>query len=109
MSDILFFTDKKYDWMSNFYILDEKNEIELPISGLMCKSSEHAYQALKYEYLDAPPQNALLVEEIAKASTPYKAKVLGHGSANYYKWKWSIYGKHNYFRGFYRFRNSKRF
>lgn len=84
MTDIYFL----HTYLSNFYLLDEDDEIALPISGYMCKSSEHAYQALKYEYEDAPPQNELLVEEIVKASTPYKAKVLGHGTNQYTKWKW---------------------
>jgi len=41
-------------------------------------TSEHLYQARKFIYPDAPRDNLIYVELIRTASTPFKAKILGH-------------------------------
>lgn len=63
-----------YGELSNFYLLEKP----IIYHNLKFRTSEHLYQALKYLYKNAPPENMVYVQEIANSSTPYKAKILSN-------------------------------
>jgi ribA/ribD-fused uncharacterized protein len=82
-----FAANEKFGVLSNFFVLPKP--VFTP-SGVACATSEHLYHALKYEYDDAPEANAKMVAAIARASTPYKAKVIanaGLGRPCTYAWQ----------------------
>lgn len=75
--------DKKWGELSNFWVLGPP----IVYLGKSYPTSEHLYQALKFLYDDAPEDNESLAEHIRKASTPYKAKILG-GMRTDIKYPW---------------------
>ena len=72
-SVIKFFRESdEYGEFSNFWRLTEP----LPFSGVMCATTEHAYQMQKFVYDGCPIANAAYAHLIATANTPYTAKIL---------------------------------
>lgn len=86
MSEPLYFhdADGPLGELSNFYPL------KTPIFyyGKDYPTSEHLYHAMKYLYKGAPEANVAYADEIRKASTPYKAKILANKRKAYrYRWQ----------------------
>jgi len=72
-SVIKFFRESEaYGEFSNFWRLTEP----LPFNGVMCATTEHAYQMQKFVYDGCPIANAAYAHLIATANTPYSAKIL---------------------------------
>lgn len=61
-----------YGVLSNFYMCN------IEYKGKIFPTSEHLYQCRKFLYKTASKRSLEYAEIIRKASTPYKAKILGH-------------------------------
>jgi ribA/ribD-fused uncharacterized protein len=74
----------KWGELSNFFHLS----FPIQYQSFTFTTSEHLYQSLKYLYKGAPIENHFYVEEIASASTPFKAKILANRlHLNRYGWQ----------------------
>jgi predicted NAD-dependent protein-ADP-ribosyltransferase YbiA (DUF1768 family) len=78
-----------YDQKKAFGELSNYWELAVPIkhNGKTYATSEHLYQALKYDYDGAPAANAAHAEMIRTASTPAIAKALSNPDVPGH-WKW---------------------
>lgn len=96
MEPIKFFsTESEFYELSNFYELQEK--MITPIFRLPCKTSEHYYHALKYEFKDAPSENEKMVRLIVNCKTPYMAKIVANAyrsnTPQRYEWQRNLVSK----------------
>lgn len=79
---LLFYTNMGVFELSNYYLAP------LTFENREYKSSEHAFQAAKFLYPDAPPQNVAYAEQIRNAKTPNIARVLAlQKVGGGYKWR----------------------
>lgn len=85
MTTISFFREnEKYGEFSNFFALKDKIEW----NNKLWSTSEHIYQAMKYDFEDAPEANVEYIEQIRKCNTPYKSKILANQTIlSKYSWQ----------------------
>lgn len=78
---------------SNF---SESPNTKLIYNGKPFPTSEHIYQANKYDYEGAPAVNAEMIEAIRQQNTPNKAFMLarGFGSGSRYEWGQKLVALH---------------
>lgn len=84
LSEIRFYDQTKtYGELSNYWVPSRP----LVHNGKTYPTSEHLYQALKYDYPGAPAANARHAEAIRRAKTPGIAKALANPDAKP-RWRW---------------------
>lgn len=73
-----------YGCLANFY----RTATPIMWEGKAYATAEHLYHARKFIFPGAPPRFLQYAEEIRKASTPWKAKILGqHSHLTRYPWQ----------------------
>jgi predicted NAD-dependent protein-ADP-ribosyltransferase YbiA (DUF1768 family) len=94
---IKFFSPKESHYeLSNFYPLEKPISINLYDFCYTCNTSEHLYQALKYNYSGAPDINLEMVKLITSMNTPYKSKIADNSNSHQnirYAWQKDIVDK----------------
>lgn len=80
-------TDGNFGFLTNFYPFPFK------MGGKKYLTTEHYYQAMKFDYLKASAQSLKYAEIIRFSSTPAKCKALGHQQPHRFGYNWPVNSK----------------